>query len=227
MMAQGRGVSMPPLRVPERHREGLTAILAAEPDVISALILALGRGTTRGAHGNVSITVTADLPGVPPDTEEKIVNAAVALYSVRAHQDQTASELADDLLEAITSGTIPELSVPDENHDEIRAKLTKLLSVDNLLYAWKSRDVLGDQERQYCTARILTDVRPIFAVASTEDIVTVGVVHTLKITYHEGDDTKDIFMSISDGNIGALREILDRSEKKSKKLRSMIKDMGI
>jgi uncharacterized protein with GYD domain len=42
---------------------------------------------------------------------------------------------------------------------------------------------------------------------------------------HEGDDTRDVFLSMTDQNLKTLKDVLERAETKSRKLKKVIEGM--
>ena len=43
-------------------------------------------------------------------------------------------------------------------------------------------------ERLFCTAKILTDLRPVFDRVATDGPAALSVVHTLKLSFHHGSE---------------------------------------
>jgi hypothetical protein len=221
---------MPPLTVPERHRPGLAAILRLNHDTVDALITALTLSSSSRAS---TASVLAKLPPVTTDISDDelqvIVRTVLSLYALRVTREVSANDLSKDIVDAIVSGEYRELKVTDEQAADLHNKLTKLLGVDPLAYQMKARDVARQHERSFCAARILTDIRPIFGLASDNAPVDAVITHTLKITYHEGSDrdTKELFFAMDDDDIQELKAILERAEMKSESLKELLDDMEL
>jgi hypothetical protein len=229
MMAQGRGVTMPPLTVPERHRPGLAAIVKLTPDAVDGLISALTQASSSSASTeSVLAKMPSGLTDLPDSALEAIVRTILSLYTLRVRSEQPATELAEDIVDAVMDGEYPSLHITDEEGAELHDKLTNLLSIDPLAYRLKTTDVMTQHERWLCSARILTDIRPIFGMTPDSEPVDAVIIHTLKITYHDGtgSTTKDIFFAMDDETIQDLRDILERADMKSHRLKGMMKRIG-
>jgi hypothetical protein len=81
--------------------------------------------------------------------------------------------------------------------------------------------VLTEEERIFYSARILTDIRPIFNEAGNL-IEAAVIVHNLKIHFGENGDETDFYVALDTSDIQALREVLDRADEKAKQLQSLL-----
>ena len=219
---------MPRLNIPARHRPGIAVIMRLDDAAIDKLVAALSRvsGTSTSA-ASILAKIPPDGMDIPSGELPGIVRAILVLYSLRIVHEQTASELVDDVIEAIRTSDYQDLRLDEDREAEFHDKLTRLLSIDSIGHRLKVRDLQSEHERWICTARIITDIRPVFGLSHDSDPVDAFVTHTLKITYHEGSQTKEIFFSMDDDGVQDLRDILDRAEMKSEKLNKVIGSMEL
>lgn len=96
----------------------------------------------------------------------------------------------------------------------------------NIGIAAKSGELLFEQQLIFCTARTLTDVRPVFD-ESAERIQVFLPFHTLAITCHEAGETRQIHIAMDSGDIVRLRKQLERAEQKEKLLTQELTKAGL
>lgn len=90
----------------------------------------------------------------------------------------------------------------------------------------KAFDVQHEYEKLFASARILSDLRPVFDQTGNEPIGTIAV-HNLKLTYFEGGEYKHIFIALDKSDLAVLRKALDRAESKSAGMERSAKKLGI
>ena len=140
-------------------------------------------------------------------------------------RERTAPEVAADIKETIDRQQ-PQ-GFPLDKTDLVRQRIAKLLSVGGWLAVLaKAQNVRGDQERLFCAARILSDVRPVFG--NTPDSISAAVVvHSLNITYHQDGEHKDFYVALDTNDLRNLKKTVERAEKKHETLKSLIQKSTI
>jgi hypothetical protein len=201
---------LPVLNIPEEHLPGLALLRKMPDEAFAAAIVEL-------EHSPDS---TPSIPNVSPEDAEVFKAALDTMYAVRAYSDVGTDEFVDDVCDALRS--VDEL--PSGEEPKFRERLNRILNVDALSVAAKAVLLQNEHEHDFCTARVLTDVRPIFG----EDVVgspsAVIITHTLKLSYHQGAGGRlqEIYMSMGSRDIKELRQVLDRAEKKASSLRAVL-----
>lgn len=82
--------------------------------------------------------------------------------------------------------------------------------------------MLLEQGQAFCGARILTDIRPLFAPDLKAAPTAALVVHTLRISYHQGSELKQFYVAMDSEDIQALKNTLDRAESKAENLHAVL-----
>jgi hypothetical protein len=97
-----------------------------------------------------------------------------------------------------------------------------------LSIAAKAVGVLTDHHNTFRTARILTDIRPIFGPA-IEEIKMAGttMVHTLKIEYSQERARKHFYVALDTSDLKALKKIIERAEEKERVLEEAMKSLPV
>jgi hypothetical protein len=111
----------------------------------------------------------------------------------------------------------------------LRIRIEKLLAFNNTIAVTaKAMDVITEHPHVFCGARILSDIRPVFATTA-ESASAAVVIHTLQIGYHDGGTGphKEFYVALDTSDLGRLKETILRAEKKDIALQSMLKSAHV
>jgi predicted RNA-binding protein YlqC (UPF0109 family) len=114
------------------------------------------------------------------------------------------------------------LILPEEEQNEFQDKMSKLLSLSTLGVASKIEQLREDFAKTFHAAKILTDIRPVFAKPE-ERPVGAAVTHTLKIEYHEEGEHKEFYVALDAEDLEKLKAVLQRAGAKASSLKSLLK----
>ncbi len=143
-------------------------------------------------------------------------------------RDVSVEEFSDYVSDAMESLDQEELRLPRAEREQFKEKLITLLSADVFGIASKVVDLRTDDERLFCHARVLTDLRPIFGPRVEDGATAMVVVHLLKIGYHAASqDHKEFFVSLDSDDLQTLRKLIDRAEAKARSLKSTVKNVRL
>jgi hypothetical protein len=90
----------------------------------------------------------------------------------------------------------------------------------------RASDVQHEYEHLFQSARILSDVRPLFNQSGTE-MEGAMVVHNLKITYFQAGEYMEVFISLDNADLSSLRKVVERAEVKTMALEALIAKGGV
>jgi hypothetical protein len=161
------------------------------------------------------------IPGISGRDAEAFKDAVDSMYSVRAYAEVPLEEFVSDVCESLTD----EDELPPKEQPPFRHRLLRVLSIDSLNVASKAGLLQNEFERDFCEARILTDVRPIFGEDVNTPPAAMIISHTLKISFHEGGGRRvnEVYFCMGSRDIAQLRSVLDRAEAKAKSIRAALK----
>ncbi len=153
-----------------------------------------------------------------PDGVAKIMDTLKTMYTIRAIHEVPLDEFVSDICESLLEHG--ELNAEDA--PRYRARLGKVLDIEALNVAAKAVSLQNENERNFCSARILTDARPVFGNDVSAPPAATVITHTMKLSYHEGAGGRihDIYVVFGSSDLSDLREVLDRAEEKAKSLRN-------
>jgi len=196
------------LSIPKSNRLGLAILREMPDDVLKALLIAIEKSPS-------SVPV---IPDVSSQDAEQVKDALDTMYAIRAYNEVSLEEFISDVCEALREND--ELKPQEE--PQFRERLTKLLDIEALSIAAKALALQTEHEHLFCSARILTDARPVYGKSVSESPAAMIITHMLKLSYHEGGAGRlnEFYIGLGSNDIAELRSVLDRADEKEKSLRA-------
>jgi len=215
---------MSSISVPLPYQSGVLALLRVPEDQYRHLLSALKEAKPSLFVRGLVSQVAPKVDGIKSRDVRDIFESLVAMYAVHARHSISTSDFAegisasvDDFEEAEKAG------IPVQDKARLAQRLTELLEIEKPLGTTsKANDVLIEHEHSFCSARILTDVRPIFPADLTTALSEAVIVHNLKITYHQDGKHKEFFVAMDSEDIQELKATIERAELKDKSAKSML-----
>lgn len=226
---------MAKLHIPERYRAGVAKIRSLDDRTVQDIRAALDRPLALGSQNQsgieappkpneVAITAVSSVRSAQSREFNQVAEALAALYGQKSVRDASVQEFVEDVCDAMELLPSEELKLPHAEREEFRQKLTTLLSADVFSLVSKAYDLATEDERIYCHARILTDLRPIFGGNVEDGPRAMVVMHHLKLGFHEGSERHQEFhVALDSDDLEALRKVIDRAEAKARSLKSTLK----
>ncbi len=212
---------MSDLRIPSEHQRGLARLYKLSDSVADELLASIKSAVSKEQSDDLSASDLPKLVGLSSENLQEVLNTLAALYGVRINAEVSIEEFIPDVIESLQSPSSQEFQLPAESVDSFSARLKKFLSIDALNRAAKARVLRYEHERTFCTARILTDARPVFEDTVGRPEATV-IFHMLKIAYHEAGDVRELYVSLDENDLDELRDVIKRAELKSKALKEAL-----
>jgi hypothetical protein len=197
------------LTIPKSDRAGLS-ILREMPDAaLSSFLVAI----EKAPHA------VPEIPGISNEEVSQVKEALDTMYGIRAYHDVPLDQFIDDVCESLREHK--ELKPEDERR--LRERLNRLLDIDALIVAAKATVLRQEHERNFCSLRIITDARPVYANGISGPPSAMVITHTMKLSYHEGagGHLSDLYLSFGPEDIAEIRAALTRAEEKTKSLREV------
>jgi hypothetical protein len=220
---------MPQLTIPEEYAAGMAQLLALPDDAVRELTLALA-GTPfldiRNADA-VTSAISASVPSVPANDLRPVMATLLALSSVSASSDVSTEEFVDDIVRALKRSRRSDLSLDDSSVSRTRNRLKTLLSLGALTTPAKAAAIQHEHEHTLCTLRIFTDARPVYGDDPAAAPSAVAITHMLKLTYHEGAKTEDIYIAFDKQDLLNLKSQIARAESKASSLRTVFTSVSV
>jgi len=189
-------------------------------DSFSELLAALSRVPLSSSRDKLTEKVTNLIPSMTPKEVEDIV---AMLVSVKGAQEQLeeSADFVEDVLFAAARTEESDLKLAGSEREEFKRRLTDLLEVERFSISAKAISLVNEYEHTFCRARILTDLRPIYRDPSKGAVAGL-ITHTLRLSYHEGDQLRHIYLLIEDSDLEKMDLLVKRALIKAKSLQNQL-----
>lgn len=215
---------MRPVRVPPSDRDAIRRVARmADSDFETLVRVFQAEGDTLSRSDLVSaVSGALDLK---TNDAEVLLAAFLGAQSVRFRRKASAAEVAG----AVSQDSNLELS--DDESSKLGERLARILDVNEVAVLARAAELLAEDDKTFCQARTLSDLRPVFAFGGEElEMAGVLIRHSLKLRYHvEGRvaDTEAFFLTVDEAALRELRDTLDRAIEKGRVLRATATAAGL
>jgi hypothetical protein len=218
---------MASLRVPDEYVGGLAKFLGLSVESGDKLLSALEQSPVSQEPREALKEKLSALGIVPNSDVDDIADAVMSLYFVCAHSDESPSDLAAEITQAINESSSEKLKLPDETRANIKSRLTRLLSVDSFAISVKADSYLYEYDNVFSKAHISTDIRPIFGVNPEEPPKVATLNHMMNIHYYHDGEHKELYLALDAFDLDSLRNVIDRAALKAESLKQVLDAAGL
>jgi hypothetical protein len=211
-------------RIPDRYRPGLAKIVVLPPEIVSAMADALAKASVSSLKEMTAAVEWAAM--LSTEDAEAVMTSLRSLYIFRASAETSVAEFIPVLIAAMQSSGSRDLAVSDNDKPSVTAKLTSLLGLNTLERASKIEQLKADHHSIFYDAKILTDLRPVFD-QPTEQPIGAIVTDTLKITFHECGEHRELYFALDAEDVLTLKKIADRATEKVLSLQALLKSKNL
>ncbi|MBO0932715.1 hypothetical protein [Fibrella aquatilis] len=213
---------MAKLRIPDRYKPGFTAFATLSDQQRQQLVDLLAEVSVENPKSSTAKQV-ADRLQIDDALALSVVDALLSLPVAQEQLGNSIQEFVDNFMEALAS---PEYALSDETLTSIQSVLLSFFnSKGNYHLTNKARMLSMQRERLYMSAKVLTDLRPLFAEEEESQIQALTIIHTLQIEYQEDNGIKTIQFALDNVDIGDLKMQLERADKKDSVLKKTVANL--
>lgn len=215
---------MPQFSIPDESRKALLDFARMAEERYESLIRELQNAKPAMSGSQFLAQVSETFQGHDAKTLRRIVRELIQIEETRAHFLCSSDELADVIEEEIGETE----TIGDEEKATLRRRVKTFLDSHSgpLALSCKTEGIVGDHDRVFYSARIMTDVRSVFNASANAVDATV-IVHTLVIHFGQDGDHKDIYVAMDTRDLDKLQKAIDRARDKEKTLLSIIQKANI
>jgi DNA-binding Lrp family transcriptional regulator len=208
------------LQVPPRDEPLLARFIQMSPAEVASLLQTL-REEQPSLDIEQLVDAIADRLSLDRGKTSEAIRFLANLSFARQALGMPIDEFVTELRAAIETAGKKDLFPGD--WETFQTAVTEALSGDNALaVSSKALEILGDNEKNYCYARVLTDLRPVFRSDVEQAPVAMVAVHALKIAYHQEGEHRDFFISLDRADLEKLSELIQRAIKKEESLKALM-----
>ncbi len=211
------------LSIPHRFRSGAELIALLTPSQREAIQVSLSEDD---APRSADIKrETNSLESLSATDLEKIVVTLRSLYTARIKGRHSVEKFVRDVMKDMRRRKPNMFSSPDGWVAATR-NFETLLRIESLEMAHRERHLLGADDKRFCGAEVLVDLRPVFTGDAGDELRKLMVSYRLRLGFHTKNDThEDLYISLDLDDIQALRESLNQAELQGDVLQKQAKKM--
>lgn len=212
------------LRIPEHRLEGFIKLSKMSNDAFKEFFHEIAKADSKTNSEELIRSLVASLKLTSEKDASGITKTVQSLFAPIITNGKPIGDFVEDILVALDNQDKAKLS--NEDKETLRVRLNALLTIPGLSIKAKAMSVYYENERTYTSARLLSEVRPIFGLED-DSIGGVVVLHTLKIQYLEQESDKEIFFALDDADLDQLIKTLEREKNKTNKIRKLFSEKSI
>jgi hypothetical protein len=213
------------INIPKKDLPVLKNILELGEPQFKSLISALGGAKPTLTRGEFVENISRKTKSLQPAMVVEILRVVFILYGIKQRAEVSAQQFAEDISESCVESGSDKIQFPKEKERELSDRLKQLLSFEKIVgVTAKAFDVMTEHKYTFCSARILSDIRPVFTDTPGSASAAV-IIHNLQIGFHESGikEHKEFYVALDTNDILVLKEVIERAEKKTDALKSIIK----
>jgi hypothetical protein len=210
--------------IPQQIITGFTIIATMPEEAFNEFLSALNNIPPKILQHRVVDLSQVKLNTLSPEDTKAINDALAPLYRSMRGGDIEPSQYAKDIADSIREESRDDAAwaQSEEQLTQFKERLIRLLTAPSLQLIAKAHDVLLEHAQTFSSARILSDIRPVFGDNVEDPPVAAVVVHMLNLAYYQADERREFVVALDTKDIQDLLDICERAKKKTDRLRSVI-----
>jgi len=209
----------PRMKIPEERLPSFTKILTLEENTYQELLEVLDKSPLTYNPSGLPSKLAPSVTNLSEVEATEILETIIPLYLVRFESELSIPDFAEEICKALEK---TEVDLADGRREQLRDRLIRLLGIKSLDITSKATSLLIEYKNILHSARIFTDIRPVFGENPQEPPVGAIIVHTLKIHYLTGKGYDEFFVALDENDIQKTIDVLERAKAKAKSLKSAI-----
>jgi hypothetical protein len=206
--------------IPEQFRPFFIKLSELKNEQFEEIKGALANAPFSAQIRPLSDAVSPQVPSISSPEIYGILSAVASLFSV-LERFEISTETLSDSIKGLVLASEPTLT--PEQGQTFSSRLGALLKSDRLCLAAKAIGLSVENNSSYLSARIVTDMRPLFDLSAESEPQAALIVHSLHLhALSGGGDEQDIFITLDSDDIQDLISLLRRAEQKEKFLTSLM-----
>ena len=211
---------MTKFHVPDRHVGALKYLASVDATGFEGLLSALSNEPA-SSRAQLETRVGQVLPASDVGFKTPLVGAILSLCVVRSSNEAKPDGFATELAAA------EELEFNAEERKTFEERLMQVLSLGPLTNLAKAANLIAENANLFGEARVITDIRPVFADDPATTPTGAVIMHTLKVDYYSDEDFRADFFVLDDVDLVKLRKAIDRAIEKSESLQALLSSAGL
>jgi len=211
-----------PVTLPEPVRPAITWLAQAPEVGVGRLLSALDLARPRLLYATFIDDVLNQMNVTQPVRQQwaNVIEALLSLSTGREYLGWAFTDFADGV-----AGSF-DIQLEENGRARIARILREALSKPTLIITAKAWGLYTSAERNYGSAKVITDMRPVF-VEAIESPAAWLIVHTLQITFQSEQRGHEFQLAMDDRDLVQLQDTLARAQTKSASLRDQAERLNL
>jgi hypothetical protein len=213
--------------IPKRFHEGIKQVTAINPETYEAIIDGLSLSQLTSSLTKLAEKVSIAKSLSKEKTQELIISVGGLCYFIE--KDTVVKDFVENVFVIANKEKLINEEKDSDSKQIFKDRLLTLLTSEQLFYASKASHLAQEFGNLFVSARLMTDIRPVFRLDTKESPQAGMIFHHMHVHYrrdHEGDH-KDIYFTLDSEDISTLKELLTRAETKQKSLQEIFNKSGM
>lgn len=201
------------IHLQQNHRKALATFRDQQAALsqIEDLLAKLEKQTVDGLHG--VLTDAVEDSEVAGTLSGLFLSLSTLARRAGMSPDEVVSQITDALNSSPNDWSEDQLKLWQ---DELGPQLARVLKINTVQTIAKSIDLAYDYTWLFDTARVLTDLRPIFSDGDELGIESLIVTQTLRLEYTGPDGEHSLSLTLDQSDLESLKEQCERALAKAK-----------
>jgi len=213
--------------VPEPVASGLLKIKSFTENQFQELVAVLESIPLRINTKRILDDKEINLNTISRDDFNTVRDALLTLYIGTQNINVPVSTYVEDVTEIVRKRGGAEWEVPDESIAQLKERLVRVLSIATLQIVVKAYDILTEHSHTFSTARIMTDIRPVFRESAESSPEAAVIIHMLNLDFSKDGKRQEFVVALDTKDVQQLIDILERAKVKTETLKSVISSTGM
>jgi len=200
---------------------GLAHLGSLDSESFDQLALFLSNSKAIMSSEDLNQRLIAQFPNLEPTALSSIMRVLRAFTTAMRTRGVSVEQIVDDANRFLS--TEPDLEIAP-----ILTRLELLLrKPGGLATASKALGIFVDHPNAFKSARILSDIRPVFSSTEPLHLEATTVVHTLKIEYRQDNEIKHFYVALDALDLSELERIVIRAKEKQEVLERTLETLAV
>ena len=214
-------MAVPQFNIPDEALPDLVTISELDEKLFESLIDVIGSTEPTLTAGDFASRIEEKVRLPEKGHLKAVLGTAFVLYSLKEKVGLPAVDVAEAIVRSAAVANSKEFA-HEEKRKELADRLQALLGLDKSLgVTSKAFDVMTEHQRTFVSARILSDIRPVFA-EQPESASAAVIIHNLQIVFQQAGRGEQFYVAMDTDDIAKLKQVIERAEKKTAALRAML-----
>jgi hypothetical protein len=139
------------------------------------------------------------------------------LHAFLSGSEASTTQFVTDVCDSLAAS-----KVDADALNRLREILPAFMDLEGLRLQAKAVDLQVDHAHTFQSAKIITELRPVFDMSTAEHIAGALISHTLKVNYFSSGNSEEIFIALDDVDLTELKKAIVKAEVKGRVLRERV-----